>query len=55
MRTPRYARLEGRVAVDPLDAEAWELLIAEVASGGPEDFRPVFDRCTQFFPNAAVV
>ena len=52
----RKERCSARVDANPLDGEAWAVLIQEVMQQCvPEDFRPVFESCTQFFPNAAMV
>lgn len=47
--------MEERVAVDPLDADAWVVLLAEASEQGPPDFRPLYERCVAHFPSAACV
>jgi cleavage stimulation factor subunit 3 len=54
-KTARTVRMEQRVADDPLDADAWVVLLAAACEQAPADFRPLFERCVQHFPSAACV
>lgn len=40
---------------DPLDADAWVVLLGEACAQSPADFRPLFERCVEHFPSAACV
>ena len=54
-KTARGVRMEERLAADPLDADAWVVLLAEASEQGPADYRPLFERCVAHFPSAACV
>ena len=47
--------MEERVAADPLDADAWVVLLAEACDKTAIDYRPLFERCVTHFPSAACV
>jgi len=53
-KTARCLRMEERVAADPLDADAWATLLSEAQQQTPAEYRPLFERCVQSFPSAAV-
>ena len=46
--------MEGRVAADPYDTDAWVTLLQEAAQQTPDEYRPLFERCVQHFPSAAI-
>ena len=54
-KTARCVRMEQRVQRDPLDADAWVVLLGEACMQSPADFRPLFERCVEHFPSAACV
>ena len=53
-KSARCLRMEERVVADPLDADAWEMLLNEAQKQTPADYRPLFERCMQHFPSAAI-
>ena len=54
-KTARGVRMEERVIANPLDADAWVVLLAEAAEQKAADYRPLFERCVKHFPSAACV
>lgn len=54
-KTARCVRMEERLASEPLDADAWAVLLSEAIQQEPDDFRPLFERCVEHFPSAACV
>ena len=54
-KTARGVRMEERVIANPLDADAWVVLLAEAAEQKAADYRPLFERCVTHFPSAACV
>ena len=54
-KTARCIRMEQRARDDPLDADAWVVVLAEACEQQPADFRPLFQRCVQHFPSAPSV
>ncbi|KAL1528846.1 hypothetical protein AB1Y20_010169 [Prymnesium parvum] len=51
-KAARFARMEARVAANPLDSEAWTMMVGEVIAASPAEFRPVFEACVKHFPDA---
>ena len=51
-KSHRYLRMEERVAGNPLDSEAWTMMLAEAQLQSPDDYRPVFEACVKHFPEA---
>ena len=51
-KSKRYTCMEERVAANPLDAEAWTLMIGEAQQQSPNDYRDVFEECLKHFPDS---
>ena len=46
--------MEQRIAANPLDSDAWAMLLGEVQQQTPAEYRPLFERCVEVFPSAAI-
>lgn len=51
-KSRRYQRMEERVAENPLDSDAWTVMLSEALGHQPAEFRPVFEECLKHFPDA---
>lgn len=52
-RSPVALRMSERIRADPLDTDAWRILLAEAARQPPADFRPVFEAAVTAMPEAS--